>query len=234
MKKEVIHPDYENYAEFVDTLPDIFPNEGVTIFKARNEVKLFKVKGKEFIVKSFKIPHIINKIAYSLFRASKAERSYTNAIEIGKRGSATPAPVAYIEIRKCGLLFNSFYISRKSRFHRELRELCTTGDSAEAYAVLDDFAKFSAHLHDQGIYHKDYTPGNILFGKTGDNYEFELVDLNRMKYCKIDLKTGCKIFHRLCLSDDFYRHLAQKYALARGFDVDDSVRLMLKYRNPNA
>jgi len=229
-----IHSDYKEYADFIDSIPDIFSNEGITLYKDRNEVKLFEVKELSLVVKSFRIPHFINKIAYSFIRASKAERSYTNGLGIIERGVATPAPIAYIEMKKYGLLFNSFYISKKSLFNRELRELALSPDLPEAYAVLADFAVFSAELHDKGIFHKDFTPGNILFGKTGDQYGFELIDINRLKFCKVDLKMGCKNFSKLCINDDFYQFLAEKYALARGYDPEESVRLMLKYRDPDA
>lgn len=234
MRKIVIHPDFEKYSAFIEAIPDIFSSEGVTIYKDRNEVKIFDVEGLEFVVKSFKIPHFINKIAYSFIRSSKAERSYTNALEITRKGVLTPTPMAYIEIKKSGLLFNSFYISGKSQYQRELRELSLSPDLPEAYPVLDSFARFTAALHDKGIYHKDYTPGNILFGKTGDSYSFELIDINRMKFCEIDLKMGCQNFSKLCILDDFYRFVAQKYALARGYDVNEAVELMIKYRDPDA
>jgi serine/threonine protein kinase len=84
----------------------------------------------------------------------------------------------------------------------------------EACPVLTDFARFTADLHQKGIFHKDYTPGNILFGKVGDHYEFELVDLNRMKFGKVSLKDGYKNLHRLCFNDDQYRFFTEAYVAA--------------------
>ena len=215
MKKTVIHPDYALYSDFINRLPDIFHAEGKTIFKARNELKIFELQGLEFVVKSFKIPHFINKVAYSVLRASKAERAYRYATMLLNKGILTPTPVAYIEIRQYGLLFNSFFVSTKSRFHREIREISNSPDLPEAYPVLEDLARFTADLHRKGIFHKDYGPGNILFGETGDGYDFELVDLNRMKFRKVTLKKGCKAFDRLCLSNDMRRFVTQKYSEAR-------------------
>ena len=37
----------------------------------RNKIKLFELEGKTINIKSFKIPHLINKIAYKYFRKSK-------------------------------------------------------------------------------------------------------------------------------------------------------------------
>ena len=211
MKKVVIHPDYAFCADFIDRLPDIFHTEGETIFKARNELKIFEQHGLELAVKSFKTPHFINKVAYSVLRASKAERSYQYASKLLDKGIPTPKPVAYIEIKKYGRLFNSFLVSLKSRFRREIRELIHSPDMPEAYPVLRDFVQFTADIHQKGVFHKDYSPGNILFGKTGDRYEFELVDLNRMQFREVDLKAGCKSFDKLCLRDDLHKFALQQY-----------------------
>ena len=211
MKKIVIHPDYEFCADFINQLPDIFHAEGRTIFKARNELKIFERHGLELVVKSFKTPHFINKVAYSILRASKAERAYKYATILLNKGILTPQPVAYIEIKKHGLLFSSFFVSIKSRFHREIREISNAPDLPEAYPVLDDFACFTAELHRKGIFHKDYTPGNILFGKIGDKYAFELVDLNRMKFREVNPEEGHKVFDKLCFSDELRRYVIQRY-----------------------
>ena len=215
MKKVVVHPDYAFCADFIDQLPDRFHREGKTIFKARNEVKIFKHQGLELVVKSFRIPHVINQFAYSALRASKAERAYRNALILLDKSILTPIPIAYIEIKKFGLLFHSYFIAQKSRFDCEIRKISDSPDLPEAYPVLSDLARFTAGLHQKGIFHKDYSPGNILFGQTNDRYEFELLDLNRMRFCKISLKKGIKVFERLCLHDDMLQVVVQKYTEAR-------------------
>jgi serine/threonine protein kinase len=231
MKRVVIHPDYAFCTDFINRLPEIFHSEGETIFKARNELKIFKQQGVEFVVKSFKIPHLINQFAYTTLRTSKAERAYRHAFILEEKGIHTPAPVAYIEIKKFGLLFNSYFIAVKSRFNCEIRELTVSSDLSEAtYQVLSDFARFTADVHQKGILHKDYSPGNVLFGKVGDHYEFELLDLNRMKFCKIGLKVGCKNLNRLCFNDELYRFFAEAYATSSHLDVETCLQMILKYR----
>lgn len=44
------------------------------------------------------------------------------------------------------------------------------------------FAEFTARLHEAGILHLDYSPGNILYDKIGEEYHFSLVDINRMHF----------------------------------------------------
>ena len=230
MKKVVIHPDYAPCADFINRLPEIFHREGKTIFKARNEVKIFKQQGLEFVVKSFKTPHFINQFVYSTLRASKAERAYRHALILLDKSIWTPIPIAYIEIKKFGLLVNSYFISTKSWLNRELKELSDTPVLPETYSVLTDFARFTASLHQKGVYHKDYSSRNILFGKIFDYYDFELLDLNRMKFCEISLKAGCKNLSRLCLTDDMYRFFAKTYATARNVNAETCEQMILKYR----
>jgi len=227
--KTIINPAYKQYASFVNAIPHLFNKEGKTIFKSRNELKIFEQLGLELVVKSYKIPHFINKIVYSVLRASKAERSYKYAITLIAKGIPTPTPVAYIEIKKYGLLFNCFFISTKSRFYREFREISDSPDLPETYLILNDFARFTSDLHKKCVFHKDYSPGNILFGKTGDQYDFELVDLNRMKFCPVTMEMGCKSLRNLYVMKEQFVFLARQYAQQRGFDPDHCEKLVLKY-----
>ena len=57
-----------------------FDSEGENfIIGKRNTIKLFEVDEKIINIKSFKKPHLINKIAYKYFRKSKARRSFEYA-----------------------------------------------------------------------------------------------------------------------------------------------------------
>ena len=48
------------------------------------------------------------------------------------------------------------------------------------------FARYTAALHQAGILHLDYSPGNILIHHNEiDGYSFSLVDVNRMQLLTI-------------------------------------------------
>lgn len=65
-------------------------------------MKLFERGGRELIVKSYQVPHLINRIAYNSFRASKARRSYRYAEMLRQIGVGTPKPVGFIlQVRGC-------------------------------------------------------------------------------------------------------------------------------------
>ncbi len=68
------------------------------------------MKIKSSVVKYFKIPYFINKIVYTFFKKSKAQKSYEYALKIK---DFTPKPIGYIEFYKFGLLDESYFVSRK-------------------------------------------------------------------------------------------------------------------------
>ena len=63
--------------------------------------------------------------------------------------------------------------------------------------LLRAFARYTAALHEAGICHQDYSPGNVLVNGEGDCFQFALIDINRMKFRQMDLKKGCKNLMRM-------------------------------------
>ena len=99
MKRE-IHSKYLNKSSHLDnfvinfsTLGESFGNQD------RNSLKLFNLDGEILNVKSFKVPNVINKVAYRFLRKSKAERSYNYANKLIDLNIGTPQPVAFYEFK---------------------------------------------------------------------------------------------------------------------------------------
>ena len=225
----VINSEYNSLSNWIKEIPAFFSNQGETLFKARNELKIFDTDFGKIAVKSFQIPHIINRFAYSFLRLSKAERSYTYSLEIQKRGFETPDPIAYIELFKMGLLSKSYYVStytdyllmKNFSFNKKLTE--------EDIEILKAFARFTARLHEKEIYHPDYSNGNVLYKKEGENINFELIDLNRIKFKKVTKKMAYKAFHRLDMSIEMLEIVAREYALLRQMDIEKSIIEIRKF-----
>lgn len=162
---------------FVQTLPDFFSTQGEIIHNARNQIRVFDVNHRKINVKKFCIPPIVNRILYSLgWRTPKAKTTYHNAQEILKRGFHTPAPYGYRIERKGGLINFSYFISEQVENVRPVR------DAANDPALIRALAQYTADMHAKGLWHKDFTPGNILFRVENGQHQFLLVDINRFRF----------------------------------------------------
>lgn len=149
----------------------------------RNKIKLFELEGKTINIKSFKIPHLINKIAYKYFRKSKARRSFEYASTLLEKGIGTPQPIAYFENYDLVGLKDSYYVSEHLQCDLTYRELVEIPDFPDHENILRQFTQFSFDLHEKGIEFLDHSPGNTLIKKNAEgNYDFFLVDLNRMNF----------------------------------------------------
>jgi len=227
----VINPAFNHLKEQIENIPASFTSEKNIIYEGRNTLKLIDFGGRKLVVKSFKIPNIINKFAYSYLRPSKARRSYEYGFEIIKRGINTPAPVAYIEEFKLGLLHRSFYICEYCNYDRSFREFdLRPGTFANKTDILIAFADFTAAMHDRQIYHPDYSNGNILFEKKGSSISFSVIDINRITFGAVSRKKSYKAFRRLCAGEEMLRIIAERYAVKRGLKVNECIA-KVKYYN---
>jgi len=229
MKTIVIHPDYTCYADFIDRLPDIFHTEGETIYKSRNEIKVFDVNGIKINVKQYKVPIFINRIIYTFFRATKAYRAYNYAFKLLSKGIETPLPIAYMIFKKTGLIHQCYFISLQSPYERNMYEF-GKGSLKGRETIIQRLAQYTAQLHESGIYHKDFSPGNILFQQTDNEVNFLLVDINRMQFGPVSIEKGCANFARLWGGDEMFNLLAREYAVARNADTGDCTRWVFDYR----
>ena len=161
-----------------------FSSEGMLFGNGdRNKIKLFELDGKTINIKSFKIPHFINKIAYKFFRKSKAKRSFEYATLLLEKGIGTPLPIAYFENYSLIGLKDSYYVSEHLQCDLTFRELVEIPDYPENENILRQFTRFSFYLHEKGVEFLDHSPGNTLIKMNSEgNYDFFLVDLNRMNF----------------------------------------------------
>ena len=225
-----IHNNFKDIEEFIASVPSLFEKgEGEVIYKGRNELRCFSYGGKEFIVKSFRRPHFINRLVYGFFRPSKASRAYQNAIKLMELGVGTPVPVAYIDICSNLLFDKSYLITLKSECSHVYVELFQK-DFKEEEQVLREIGRVTAIMHNKGYVHKDYGCGNILFENTPEGVKIEMVDLNRMYFGKVDIKMGCKNFERLPCTPQMHKWIAQEYAKGRNFNPDECLEYIVHYR----
>lgn len=229
MFKITINPKFSKLSEFINAVPTLFESQGEVIYTGRNLIKVFDVDGFKVNVKRYRIPLFVNRIAYTFIRKPKGYRAYHYPFILKEKGVNTAEPIAYIEERKAGLIRYSYFISVQSSY---TAALYTIGDKEvdEIKDLAKSLALFTSNMHKQGVYHKDFSPGNILCGKQGGHYDFLLVDINRMRFGNVTLEEGCANFARLWGQPSFFRYLAEVYAVDQGADVDYCTERVLYYR----
>jgi len=180
----------------------------------RNKIKLFDLDGKTINIKSFKIPNIVNKIAYKYFRKSKARRSYEYATILLEKGIGTPMPIAFLENFNFMGLRDSYYASEHLVTELTFRELVEIPNYPDHDNILREFTKFTFDLHEKGVEFLDHSPGNTLIKKTSENrYEFFLVDLNRMNfYESMTFEQRMNNFRRLTPKKEMIDVMSNEYA----------------------
>lgn len=229
-QKIVIHPDYKELENFIYRIPSFFEKKkGSCIYKGRNELRLFKEGKYDLIVKSYKKPHFINKIAYGFLRKSKAERSYQYGLVLLENGIQTPQPIAFITRRRWLLFNDSYSISLKSELpyvYNDLKEK----DLKRKDEVIQKIAFVAAEMHEKGFLHKDFSGGNILFNNDQKEISVEIIDLNRIVLKRtIGEEEGCKNLERLSGTKEMISLLGKTYAVRRGYNPDLFVKKMNEY-----
>lgn len=160
-----------------------FDNSGKILVKGnRNTIRLFPADALTLNIKAFKVPHILNQFIYKFIRASKAKRSFDYANLLLEKGIGTPQPIAYIENYATFGLLDSYYISEHLDADLTFRELVEIPEFKDHEAILRAFTVFCFKMHEKGIEFLDHSPGNTLVIITPQEYEFYLVDLNRMNF----------------------------------------------------
>lgn len=230
-RKVKMSDEYKGLEYWVKSLPVRWTNkEGEVIHSRRNELRDMTFSGVDMIVKSFAVPNLVNRLVYGVFRKSKAQRSYEYAEKLSSLGIKSPAPIAYYTER-CGLLFShSYYISQKSTCRYTFYDVIDNVKLENRELYLRCVGRMTAKMHEAGVYPLDYSGGNILLDVVEGEPQFELVDLNRMSFGRIDMDRGCRGFERLNVEPSALAIMAQEYAKERGFDEAKCVELVQQYR----
>ena len=213
------------YIGLIEEVRNYFANSTDKIYEGRNNLKVIEYLESHIVVKSFKIPHFINKIAYTFLRDSKAKKSYKNSLKIVE---FTPEPIGYIEHFKFGLIYDSYYLCKQYDYDFTIREPLVDENYKNKERIFEAFASFTFALHNYNIEHLDYSPGNILIKKTETGYEFKIIDVNRMRFKRLSSVARLENFAKLWAKNEDLKMIVESYAKLIEMNKDEAIFIALK------
>lgn len=174
----------------------------------RNDIRVDNINDFRVVIKSFKGMYWPNRLAYSFFRKSKAQRSFETSVRLLSLGLQVPAPVAYIDYYKWGILKSSYFIS----LYQEHEDLQTAlSKYSNSHNLPKAFGAFVYQLHKKGVLHQDLSNGNILCVAQNGGINFSMVDLNRVRFQAISYDAGLKNLSRLGLDPSIFNEILKAY-----------------------
>lgn len=211
---KVFHPELKEAQqhEFTQLIHDFDAHERMIGKGKRNKIKIVTLDDVEYNIKNFKLPNAVNQVVYKFFRKSKARRSFEFANKLLSFGIKTPKPIAFFEYTTPLLFKKSYYISEHLAYELTYRELINIPDYPNHEEILRLFTRFTFQLHEKGINFLDHSPGNTLIRKVNGEYEFYLVDLNRMEFHEMSFDARMKNFAKLSPKDNMLAIMSDEYA----------------------
>jgi serine/threonine protein kinase len=220
-----INLKFQEYKDSLLNIETLFNSSSDIVYNKRNIIKNIKIDDIIWSVKSFSPPKHINKIIYTFFRKSKAKRSFEYSLKISR---FVPEPLGFIEFYDRGLISNSYFISKNFDYDFTIRDILFDDLDDKKIEILQEFAKFTFSLHQEGIEHLDYSPGNILIKRDNDSYIFKIVDINRMKFHRsLDLQQRAINFARVWLRDEDMEVIVYEYAKIASYNYKEMLKFAL-------
>ena len=157
---------------------------------------------------------LANRYIYATMRKTKAQRAFEHTGWLRQNGISSPENVGYVNCYKYGMLHKAYYVSLYTDYH-PLWELINQ-PLAKSEDGLKAFARFTYKLHRMGVFHHDYSINNVLFAVNDGEYDFSLIDNNRMKYSAYSFRKGMKNLNRMAIPVEGMGIVAAEYARVSG------------------
>lgn len=188
------------------------------IYRGRNRLLRSESPWGEVVIKAFRVPKPLQAIGYA-WRRSKALRSLLNGLILQRCGIPTPQPIAAMEERDGWRLRRSWFVCALVPSVRTIRD-DLDAPSAEGYQRVAQCGALAGRMHDAGLLHADFSPGNILF--SADDAP-SVVDINRMRFGRVSPWRGAASLARMYAQGENLDIFCRAYAQTRGLRVS-SVR----------
>jgi hypothetical protein len=231
MKNLIVHSNFIDKKSAIEQAIINFETKNGNLLKSdRNSIKSIEIEGLNLNFKKFKTPNIFNGFVYKYIRPSKAKRSYEYANVLLNKSIQTPTPVAYFESSNFFGLKESYYVSLQVDYDLDFRVLIHDLSYPNRDVLLEQFTAFTFSLHEADINFLDHSPGNTLIVKAKENqYDFYLIDLNRMRFESLNFNQRMHNIRRLWPSKYMLKIMAKTYANLSGKPFKETHSLMLKH-----
>jgi hypothetical protein len=231
MNNLIIHSKFSSYSTAISKAISDFETSGITVLKGdRNTIKSLKIEGLHLNIKQFKTPNVFNSFVYKYIRKSKARRSYEYGNLLTQKSILTPTPIAYFEASSWFGLKQSYYVSQHVAYDFDFRVLIHDLKFPNRVEILKQFTAFTFKLHEENVNFLDHSPGNTLIVKTDvAQYDFYLIDLNRMRFEAMNFKKRMHNFRRLWLSKAMIQIMSKEYAVLSETPLTEIQSGMLHY-----
>ena len=218
-RRITIHPAYDRLSGFLSQLPGQYDALGRLVHDGRNTVRCMEQGGVTMVVKRFRRPLWFQRVAYTLFRPTKARRAYEYALRYRELGFDTPAPIACIEERPGGLFSRGYFVAEA-----DFRPSCMPFDGrTEAIPdeMLEALARHVAAFHERGILHGDLSLSNILCDHPRpEEWHFAFIDINRSRFLSraVPRRAAAREVAVLTYDGELLRRFSLLYARFRHWD----------------
>ena len=209
---------YEWLVPWLHTVPQLFKaGEGVLLYNDRNQIREFVVDGNRLVIKAYKQHNWLKGFIYTYIKNNKAKRSFENAQHLRLLNVNTPSEIAYIEIRRFGIIRQVYYVCEYTDAEA-IRPYLT--DQVFDKNLAKAYAQFVASLHKKGILHKDLNSTNVLFKEKDGKYCFELIDINRMRFYNgpVPIKECMENLSLFSALTPVYYYILNEYATQSGWE----------------
>ena len=176
----------------------------------------------DYVVKPFSPRELVARVKAVLGRTMPRAAEDTGHYTFGQLEIDTPEEIAFIEIRKRGILEVCYFVSAYSDY-------CPLSPITENFTqesgkrpIRDMLSGFLYTMHSVGVHHKDLHIGNILYKENGSGgYDFQIIDTNRMKF-GVFLTQRQRLINlqRLSCPASAYLYILEQYARIAHIDPE--------------
>ncbi len=197
-RADILCTDHQ-FLPWLRLLPETFcSGRGETLCDRRNQVKRFEVGDTVVIVKRFRRPKGLQRLAYSTFWPDKAVKAYRYALRLLELGIDTPRPIGAVTLRGRFGGVVQYYLATEENRWPDCSCLREDPDFPDREALTDALAAYLVTLHGKGFLHGDTNLSNFLYRREADGtYRFAVIDINRSRF------TSGEPTRRQCLDNLF-------------------------------